>query len=183
MTTRAPTTTRPSHPRRHAGLTMIEVVVATAMLAVAAAMILGAISFSANLSLRDTRRLEAMEVAHRIVVTHIRDPRELVGQPDRVRFGNHMYRFQLDEDVLVTEQGEEGGPNRRTSRKASEMDLTSILSAQLFLVRVDVYPGEADPAPGQQPLARLSRVFTLGSLDEEDLLDWLTQRLGGMIDR
>lgn len=179
MTTRG----RPGSGAHRSGLTMLEVVMSTAMLTVAAAMILGGISFGTNLALRESRRLEAMEVAHRIVVTHIRDPRELIGQPKRVRFGDHMYRFEIDEDVLIREMTEEAGPIRRSGRKAQDMDFAAMLSAQLFLVRVSVYPDEIPAATGQAPLAALSRVYTLMSYDEEDLLDWLTQRMGSQLDR
>lgn len=162
---------------------MIEVVVATATLVVAAAMIYGGITFSANVANRNVRRLEATEVAHRIVVTHIRDPSELVGQPKRVRFGNHMYRFELDEIVLVKELTEGQGPSRRSGVSASELDLTSILNNQLFQVTVRVYPDEIAEYSNQPSLASLSRVYTLMSLQDEDLLDWLTNRLGNQIDR
>jgi prepilin-type N-terminal cleavage/methylation domain-containing protein len=168
---------------RDRGLTIIEVVVATAMLAISASMIVGALSFSGSIAARNRQKLNAAEVAHRIIITHIRDRRELVGQPKRVEFDGTFYRFDIDEDVLVQDQGDGTGPNRRTAKKTDDVTLEQRLSAQIYRVTVAVYL-DTDRPEGARPLVTISRVFNAYfGLDEDELLDRLKQEFGTQLDR
>lgn len=140
------------------GMTMIEVVVATFTLALAAAMISGGLSFSANLSERNRERLAAAEVAHRIIITHVRDPRELKGQPKRVLFDGKYYAFELDEEVLTKELGDGSGPIRRTTRKSAELSLDEKINNQLSLITVRVRLDEPSEKP-RPVLATVTRMY------------------------
>jgi type II secretory pathway pseudopilin PulG len=159
------------HPARR-GMTLIEVVVATMTLAVGAAMIAGGLSFSANVSDRNRQRLAAAEVAHRIIITHVRDPRELAGQPERVLFDGRYYAFQLDEEVLtkeVTEGAGASGLTRRTTRKSSDLSLDEKLNNQLTRITVRVRLDEPSEKP-RPVLATMTRMFNPYAGDAEALL-------------
>ncbi len=140
------------------GMTMIEVVAATLTLALAAAMIAGGISFSTMVSDRNRQRLAAAEVAHRIIITHVRDPREMEGQPKRVLFDGRYYAFDLDEEVVARELSDGSGPARRTTRKSADVGFEEKLNNQLTRITVRVKLDE----PSEQPrpvLATMTRMF------------------------
>lgn len=161
------------HAPARRGMTMIEVVVATFTLAIAAAMISGGISFSANLSERNRERLAAVEVAHRIIITHVRDPRELKGQPQRVLFDGHYYAFDLDEEVLSKDQVEGTGAVRRSVKKSADVDLVEKLNNQLQRVTVRVKLDEPSEKP-RPVLATMTRMFNPYAGDAEALIWRLT---------
>lgn len=140
------------------GMTMIEVVAATLTLALAAAMISGGVSFSASVAERNRQRLAAAEVAHRIIITHVRDPREMQGQPKRVFFDGRYYQFDLDEELVARDVAGEG-PARRTQKKITDAGLEEKLNAQLFRITVRVRLDDDKSESPRPVLATMTRMF------------------------
>lgn len=175
-------TTAMQHSRR--GLTVIEVVIAVATLAIAAGMILGGITFSERVAQRSRDVLAGTEIAHRILIQHIRDRAELRGQPERVDFGGVVYEFDLEERVLAREFTE-GGPTKLSSTRSSDVALGDKLNNQLFLVTVNVWHN-GEKGPFVKPIATLTRIFNpyLGlEQNADDLLERLKDELSPELDR
>lgn len=158
---------------------MIEVVIALATLVTASGMILGAVSFMEGTAARNTARLEAMEVAHRVVMQYIDEPEQLKQFNRRYDYNLHTYYFELTEEVLqVDENTNIQGLTRRETQRAEDLSMQDILQSQLQQITVTVYrtdPGSPDGIAAT-PDAQLTRLFSPINLFERDnsrLLDWI----------
>jgi len=166
---------------RQAGLTLLEVVISLVLLGMLSSMVFGAISFMQSAADYQLRRLDAVEVAHRVVMQHI-DNRELLrGQPRRVEQNGRVFHFELREELLVQEESEGEGPTRRTAQRSDQSELTEILSQKLHQVTVDVYAEDEKTGKwGGEPLATIVRVFdpTVNlNGDDEAVLRWILSKL------
>jgi hypothetical protein len=147
------------------GLTILEVVIAVAMLAGMASVILGAVSLMENSIVRDRHRLNAMEVAHRVVVQLIDDHTWVDRQPARrVQQGDYYYDFDYRVDVLyhekgLDEEGKEIPSNRRATKLASESSVEERLKAQIHEITVTVYLERPDGSRSPQAYATLHRLY------------------------
>lgn len=177
--------------RAHAnqpGLTILEVVVAVAMLAGMAGIILGSVALMENAALRDRHRLNAMEVAHRIVAQLIDDHTSVDRQPHRVQQGDYYYAFDYRLDVLTDETGleddAEGPKNRRKTQLASESSVEERLKSQIHEITVTVYLERPDGARDPKPYATLHRLYNPIMGDGERgiryVMDMFKEQFGGL---
>ncbi len=153
----------------HRGLTFLEVVVSLALLATLASSILGAISFMETAGARARFRLDATEVAHRLITQYI-DNQALM-PPDNlpIQQGDHLYRWTLREEILAREEGP-GSLARRSGRIASQMTAMEQIPEMLNRLTLEVYLDDPDdPLSHARPIARLNRIYspiTTGDPDE-----------------
>ena len=161
------------------GLTILEVVVAVAMLAGMASIILGAVSLMENVVVRDRHRLNATEVAHRVIVQLIDDHTWVDRQPARrVKQGDYYYDFDYRVDVLYQEKGlDEAGndtpSNRRSTRVASESSVEERLKAQIHEISVTVYLELPDGSRSARPAATLHRIYNPVTGEGERGIRWV----------
>lgn len=84
---------------RH-GVTFLEVVLSVSLLAMVAGVMVGANGFARASQARSEVRLASAELAHRLVVMHLDDPRSVPSASLPVEYGERLYRFRLDEEQL-----------------------------------------------------------------------------------
>ncbi len=164
--------------RAHAGLTFLEVVISLAMLAGVTSVILGAVGFIENAAVRDRMRLDATEVAHRVVIQYIDDPSWLKNQPKRYIYNERPYVFKYEEQYLL--DGEEGVA---ASAETTE-DFDDIVASAMRVVTVTVWLEGEGGVVEPEPLAVLSRTYWLGRDERtmsalmEQLMRTLTEQGG-----
>lgn len=151
------------HRRRAArpGLTLIEVVAATALLTGLATIVLGAVSFMEAASARERHQLQAMEVAHRIVAQYIDNPKLLPDESLPIQQGESYYRYAIQEDVLMQEQEAGSKIRRATSKQKSNLSIEEALPQMLnrIIIRVFVDEPENPVLNASRPVAELTRIF------------------------
>lgn len=174
--------------RTRRGLTFLEVVAAMVMVSAVSAMILGAIGYLKRAADRERFRLDAMEVAHRIVLAHIDDRTGLRQAPKRVNLNGVIYHYDLVEELLVQEtlsEDEEGEAVKFSRRavRASDVAPTERLTERLHRVTVEVYldPDEY-PRLGGATLAELDRVFDPYGQFSRRVLRNLLDQFSGQLD-
>lgn len=158
---------RPSH----AGLTLLEVVVATAMLAILASAVLGAMTFMESYHAHNRHRLDATEVAHRLITQYI-DNQELMPPENLpIQQGDSLYRWTKREEVLVSDDGE-SGLRRRVGRSASELSAMAQIPEMLNRLTISVYLDDPlRPINAAGPTAQLVRIYSpILSGDEHEVL-------------
>ena len=166
-------------------LTMIEVVMALATLVIVSGMILGSVTFMEATAARNTTRLEAMEVAHRVIMQYIDEPDDLKQFNQRYQYNQDFYRFEVREEVLQTDDSTDiPGLTRREGTLAKDLGTQETFRSLLYQVTVTVYrenPNNPDDFPiiPDAQLVRLYNPISLFERDESRLLDWITQVLGG----
>lgn len=139
---------------------MLEVVVATAMLATLASAVLGAMSFMESYNAHSSRRLNAMEVAHRLVTQYI-DNQELM-PPNHlpIQQGDRLYRWTLREEILVRDEAQ-AGLRKHVGKVASNMRAMDQIPEMLNRLTVTVYIQDPeDPLASARPLAELVRIYS-----------------------
>lgn len=96
---------------RERGTTFLEVVLATALLALVAAALTATVQYALAAQSRQRRELAAMEVAHRLVLNYLDSPTEMPDPARPVEYGTGddrlLFRWEYREDpVRVVEQAE-----------------------------------------------------------------------------
>lgn len=160
-------------PVRRTGVTFLEVVFSSVILALAAAAITGAFSLIERLSMRDEARLDAYEVAHRLILQYMDDPDSLPPTHLPIEIGNRRFHYAAGAEALLQEPGAaEAGVDRRESRNVAQLDSTEILRGRLLLITVRV--DWERPDGFRDTVAVLSRVFDpFGDADSMQMLTHL----------
>lgn len=158
---------RPAHP----GLTLLEVVVATAMLATLASAVLGAMTFMESYHARTRHRLDAMEVGHRLVTQYIDNQDLMPPQNLPIQQGDRLYRWTLREEILVREENDTG-LRKRIGKNAADVSAMDQIPEMLNRLTVMVYLDDAeDPRAAVEPAAQLVRIYSpIFSGDQEEVL-------------
>lgn len=155
------------------GMTFIEVVVALVLLSGLAVVVLGSVQMAANLNERQRLRLEATEIAHRVVLQYIDDFELLERQPNRVEHNGTVYVFLAERYIVYPNDG-----TRRKPRRADEMAIEEQLQTNMQQLLVTVYR-EVDGVVDPTPLAKLERVFSPFELPGERGMVWLLRHMRG----
>lgn len=152
------------------GFTLLEVLLAVLVLGAATTIGVGGVGAVQKIAQVEQDKLNAMEVAHRLLLNHMIDPESLPPTEQPIAQGRGVYRYQIEEAVL---DDEDEGANR-TRRRAQPMDATTgnqRLQAGLVMVTVRVYRdagGRPDLRRGA--LAELSRIYDPFDTDEESIM-------------
>jgi prepilin-type N-terminal cleavage/methylation domain-containing protein len=143
------------------GLTLLEVIAATMLLAGLASIVLGAVSFMEASNARERHRLQAMEVAHRIVAQYIDNPKLLPDETVPIQHGESFYLYTLQEDVLTQSQDAGSNIRKAIARKKQDLSVEEALPHMLNRITIRVYVDDPD-APvldARRPAAELVRIF------------------------
>lgn len=164
------------------GVTMIEVVLAVALLSSVAAIVATAYDGVTRLNDRQKHRIYAAEVAHRLILNYLLDPKSLPDAGERIPYGeDNLYRHELDEEILIEEEGGEDNVDLRRSVPEAQLDDDARLGAGLKMITVRIYHLEDRGfADVQEPLASVTRIYSPidASRDEDILLRQVEQLLG-----
>jgi prepilin-type N-terminal cleavage/methylation domain-containing protein len=96
-THRARQVNRPrSHLPRRRGLTLIETVVAVALLATLSSVIVVGISMVMGQQIRQQQRLAAAEISNRLILQYLDDPDTLPDSNLSIAYGNERYRWKMN---------------------------------------------------------------------------------------
>jgi hypothetical protein len=102
-----------------------------------------------------------MEVAHRIVAQYIDNPKLLPDESLPIQQGESYYRYAIQEDVLVQEQGAEGAIRKRTAKRKQDLSVEEALPQMLNRITIRVFLD--DPSSpvldASRPAAELVRIF------------------------
>ncbi len=157
--------TRPSSPRPHRraerGSTLIEVVCASLILAIAITMIVGAITAVTSADLRARQQLEGLELANRLLLQFLDDKEKMPSQEAHINQGMGTYRFKLTETPVKLSYPDNSifeTPSNQTT--ASAIDQTKLIS-------VTVWAGVPDGLGGYragEQMATLARIHNPLSL-------------------
>ena len=155
----------------HAGLTLLEVVVATAMLAILSSAVLGAMSFMETYSARTRHRLDAMEVGHRLITQYIDNQDLMPPQHLPIQQGDRLYRWTLREEILVRDE-DDTGLRRRVGKNAADLSAMDQIPEMLNRLTVSVYLDDPeDPRAQAEPAAQLVRIYSpIFSGDPDEVL-------------
>ena len=137
---------RPVRARR--AMTFLEVMLATAMLAIVTASVFSAINFAIGSQSRQEQLLGAAEVASRVVVMYLDDPdAALAEQGKPMDYGPYRYRWRADAEPIELQADADaeaqGGP---TSGGGVSLSNLQELSVQVWLSEES--GGAYDPTPG-----------------------------------
>ena len=170
------------------GFSVLEVIVAIAIISLTVGMIGTLTGFTAKTVERDAVHTAAAEAGHRLILQYIEDPADLKRQAERalpVRVGERLFRFTIEEQILQidveTVFDPEAGP-QVASETANTGNLLQNLENRLRTFRVNVY--SIDTAGGYEPnelILSLERTYDF--LDDENLIDVLRREFGETIDR
>lgn len=143
--------------RARGGVTFLEVVFASAMLGIATSGFVAALGAVETLDALSARRLEAHEVAHRVILQFMDDPRSLQ-QDTPYPLGRGVYRYLVRKDVLLPEDAEAERVSIRKSAHTKTLDPIARIRARITMVTVEVYE-EVRGQRAATPLATLSRIY------------------------
>lgn len=160
---------------RQRGLTMLEVIMASALLVTLASIVFGSLSFIEGVYTRDLHRLNATEVAHRIIAQYIDDPTLLPDEDLPLQQGDFLYRYVMREDIIELE---DDGSTRRiaSTRRALDVPATEQFGNLLRQVLVEVYiDDERVPERNKlKPVASLERLYSpIAGREEDAVLEWI----------
>jgi hypothetical protein len=167
-------------------MTFVEVIVSIGLVAGMATVVLGGVGLMENAARRDRHRLEAMEVAHRVILQMVDDPRWLDNQVPRVEHGGSYYTFQVQRAIMIDEEdalGEGVDRSRLSTLSLEDASMNQIVASQVLQVTVWVYLERPDGSVPERPMARLTRVYNpvmgAGNRGIEWMMRLLEQDMGG----
>lgn len=160
---------RPGRPTRRArrGISFLEVVFAAALLATAAATIASSFDLIDNIAIRNRHRLNGHELAHRLILQFMDDPESLPPSDLPLPMGHHTYRYLLNEQLLVQDEGGEGVSVRQGVHSNQIGGFVGRAQARITMVTVQVFV-EEDGRRAGAPIAELTRIYDPFSFADED---------------
>ena len=162
------------------GMTLLEVVISIVMLASLGSIILGSITFMERAARREHRRLEATEVAHRLITQALVNQDQLPDESLPIEHGVNLYYFKLIPHVIVIEDEGGDGPTATRTIRGDSADLSQQIRNQLHQVVVHVYPADQHGNYlTTEPTVTLSRVYNIMKGDE----DVVFKRIVGIINQ
>jgi prepilin-type N-terminal cleavage/methylation domain-containing protein len=174
-------TRRAAMRRTRRGLTILEVVIAVAILALVAGMVSAALSNLLAARDRAAYRLAAAEAAHRIILQYNDDALSIARATAPVEVDGFVFAFDASESVIDVGDFTQGARVTPTRRSRADLPLTEMLSNRLWRIDVSIVSTGDGPGwrAGEEVLA-MHRTFDL--LTREDVYDILLQELGGQLD-
>lgn len=150
----------------HSGLTFLEVIVSITILAGISSIVFGVIGFTQNRVNYDRERLEAMEVAHRVIIQWIDDPEWIRSQPPRYEYAGSLYTFEVIENFLVFDE-ERGGGGRISAgvQRQEDVELDDLARSSLRVLDVRVWREDEEGFIEPEPHVHVTRTYWLYATD------------------
>ena len=168
--------------RARRGVTLIEVALAVALLSGVAAVIATAYVGVNRMNARQQHRLYATEVAHRLILNYLLDPKSLPSEGELIPYSEDIrYQHRLIEQTLIEEETDDDTLDVRRPAPEAQLDSNARLGAGLKMITVKVYHVEGRGfADIDEPLASVTRIYSPidPSKDEDILLRQVEQLLG-----
>lgn len=153
------------------GITFLEVVFSSAMLAVVAATITSGFAMIDRLSVIGERKLAAYEVAHRLVLQFLDNPTEMppdtLPLPGEVTGRVEKFWYLLNDSELTPEEDGEKGVTTRGQVNTRQLSVEERISARMSMVTVEVYEDE-NGRRAAEPIATINRVYDPFAGAEDD---------------
>lgn len=166
--------TRSRKPRRRRGargLTFLEIVVSVATLSLVASVIVGTISFFKSATMLERHRLNATEVANRVILTKLDDPKWRPAAMSRnYTINGFRYAFNIQVDLF-----ELTGDEAKLSN-IKDADINARIT-HMEQITVTVALSEPESSLSGVPLATLVRVRDPRRMDSSRVLEWVTDLL------
>jgi len=170
------------------GLTILEVVVALAVLTLTAGMLSGAVGLLQSWRGTERVKLAGYEAAHRLIVQFNEDPESVSEARYPVEVDGFLFDYEVTESIMRIDMSAGGGRVEPTSLSLGDvredMSLIGDALANPWRVEVRVLAREREGGylPGDE-IARLSRTYSLVSSGEDALLNRIFDLLGEELDR
>lgn len=168
------------------GVTFIEVALAVALLASLAGVITTAYDSIGRLAAREQDSLDATEVAHRLILNYLLDPKSLPKEGERIPYGdNTFFRHKLIEEMLIEQDSDEENVAIRKATLERDATQNQRFGAGLKRITVKIYHlPNSGYANVNKPLASLTRVYSPvdPSKDEDIFLRQVEQLMGQRIE-
>ena len=158
-----------SHAAR--GLTFLEIVVSIATLTLVAGVVVGTISFFKNATMLERHRLNATEVANRVILTKLDQPKWRPGAMSR-KYTINGFRYAFNMQVDLFELGED----EATLSSLNDADINARIS-HMEQITVTVALDEPGSTLSGVPLTTLVRVRDPRKMDSSRVLEWVTDLL------
>jgi hypothetical protein len=123
-------------PISRRGLTFLEVVFASAMLAMVAAVVFGAIGFMLSRQRAEQQTLGATEVASRLMLQYIDDPYVMPDNTLAVAYGPDRYRWEMQTrrvQLRPAEPVRPRNPTREGERQSTLIDRSDFITISVWL--------------------------------------------------
>lgn len=168
----------PSTRRR--GMSLLEVLAATATLSLAAGVMALAVSFVVGAQRRDERILAAAEIANRLVLMFLDDRSGMPSESLPIPYGNDDFRFSIDDGtVQVTESPQVRDAKREAGRQSPiRTDRMRQLTVTVWLAEDSGGSRQFDAAVPSRTLIRLYDPLAVDR--NPDSAEWLINREGGV---
>lgn len=140
--------------RRAAGMTFLEVVFASIVLGLIVTSLTSAISFMIARETRLQHRLACSELAHRLIIMHLDDPKSVPSNSLPLGYGRDYYRWEMDVSKLEAEPVSRDLLDNRSADRT--LDRFRRITVRVWLGEDS--GGSRDPQRGV-PRVELSRVF------------------------
>ena len=145
------------------GITLLEVLLAVMLMSLTVASVMGAISSIALMETNARHRLEAYEIANRIMLQYLDDEQGLPSKTLPITYGDHKFFWELDKTparMVINRKQESGGANLQALDR-------------FLLIDVTVYDSDST---GQydikaEPIAGLARVIDPAAPRNPDSID------------
>lgn len=139
--------------RQRAGMTLLEVVLAVALLAMITAAAMSTVTLIITLSIDDQRRLGAYEVAHKLLLQYLDEKKKMASTSSPIDYagGRYTYRYRLEETPM----------EMRTKAREARSSSGEVAADRFKLITIRVYNAVdmgGSMAQGEE-LAVLSRIM------------------------
>lgn len=170
------------------GITFLETVLAVALLGLTTMSVVLAVNYISAASIRNAHRLNAAEIANRLLLQYFDDANSLPSESQPVQYGKEgefRYRWSLGEEAVTVELPTPSTTNAEDDRREQQMASLGRSSTDRFsrfrVVRVRVWLGEETggsfyPTSGV-PSVTLTRIY-----DPADIPNWNPDKLRRQID-
>lgn len=167
-------------------MTLLEVMLAVALLASLSGIIATAYDSINRINIREQHRLYATEVAHRLILNYLLDPKSLPKEGERIPYStNIFYRHELIEQTLVEEKSDDPNVAIRRAELESRVTQNERLGAGLKMITVKIYHlPDSGFADIHDPIASVTRIYSPidASKDEDILLKQVGHLMGRPIE-
>lgn len=155
----------------HRGITFLEVVFASAMLAVVAATVSSGFAVIDRLSRTSEQQLAAHEVAHRLILQFLDNPTDMPNDalPLPAEVTGRIEKFWYLREVAKLTPGTDDPTNVSTRGRINTQQLSAEerLETRLSMITIEVYE-DADGRRAAAPIASISRLYDPFAGAEDD---------------
>lgn len=144
----------PSRRATRRGVTFLEVVFATAMLAVVATAVFSALSFVTSTQERQQRRLAAAELCNRLLLMYLDEEQSMPSTLDSLEYDGDRYRWELREEPVQVEYAKRN--DRPSTSTVDQMTQLRLVTVQVWLAEES---GGARSGREGAPGAVVARLF------------------------